>query len=579
MKAAGDKSVQDQLWTVCSKDPLFYFNVFSWTYDPRLEDAGMNPAVPFITYDYQDEVLLDLANAIGRNDVGIEKSRDMGASWMCLGIFEWFWRFRKNLSFMMMSRKEELVDNKEDYNALFPKFDFIHKHQPAWLVPKRHRNHMLMKNLENGSIITGLTTTGTSGAGGRCTAALIDEFGLFKLTEGYSSLGAVQHTTKCRIMNSTYKGQFGAYYDTMEKMKRSGQHVIRLHWSQHPEKRKGLYRAANGKVEHIDKSYVHPKGYKFVFDGTLRSPYYDLECERTPIPTQIAEDLDINPSGAASRPFDKDIIDRHIELHCKQHPPFTVGNINLRSDGSVEFTPMASGNFKLWIRLGPGDTVGSDDFVLSSDISAGTGASDSTMTIARRSDGEKVGEYSNNRIVPIDFADLAVGVAKWFNNAFMIWEKNGAVGISFGKQVVVSGYRNIYFRQDEKRIGRKETDQPGWHMDEETKGMLFGNYQRCLAMSRFINHSESAVLECGNYIYTGDGGIEHRKAATALDPSARSENHGDQVIADALAAWVVKDRPLVKPEPKKAGPVYGSFDWREEQLREREMAELQDDWN
>lgn len=572
--------MQDQLWTVCSRDPLFYYNTFVFTYDPRLEEVGLNPAIPFITYDYQDRAILELLNAIGRHDVGIEKSRDMGASWMCLLTFEWFWRFKKNLSFMMMSRKEELVDNKEDYNALFPKIDFVHKYQPAWLLPRKHRSHMMLKNLDTGSVMTGLTTTGTSGAGGRCTGALIDEFGLFKLSEGYSSLGAVQHTTKCRIMNSTYRGQFGAYYDTMEKMKKTGQHTIRLHWSQHPEKKKGLYRGLNGRLELLDKNYVHPKGYEFIFDGTLRSPYYDNECKRTPIPTQIAEDLDINPSGAASRPFDKDVLERHIETQCRPIPPFSIGTIEVRQDGTVEFVPMASGNFILWMRLTAGGKVPeNEEFVVSADISAGTGASDSCLSIVNRRTGEKVAQFSSNRIVPLDFADLAVAVAKWFNDALMIWEKNGSVGISFGKQVIASGYRKVYFRQDEKKLlNRKPTDQPGWHMDDDTKGMLFSRYQNRLATFRFINHSESAVLECGNYIYTGDGGIEHQKAATALDPSARSDNHGDQVVADALACWLVEDRPLAKVEEKEAPPAYGSFDWREAEIQKRELALADEDW-
>lgn len=575
-KAAADKNVQSQLWTVCSRDPLFYFNVFAFTYDPRLEDAGLNPAIPFITYNYQDDALLTLMNAIGKHDVGIEKSRDMGASWMCLLAFEWFWHFRKNLSFMLMSRKEELVDNKEDYNALFPKIDFIHKHQPAWLAPRKHRSHLMLKNLETGSVMTGLSTTGSAGAGGRCTAALVDEFGLFKPSEGYSSLQSVQHTTKCRIMNSTYRGQFGAYYDTMEKMKKEGQCVLRLHWSQHPVKSRGLYRAQNGRVEFIDKNYVHPKGYEFVFDGTLRSPYYDGECKRTPIPTQIAEDLDINPAGAASRPFDKDVLDRHIAQH--KLPPFVVGNVEVRDDGTISFAPMANGNLKLWLKLGPDDSVGPGDFVVSADIAAGTGASDSAITGANRSTGEKVLEYLSNRIVPLEFANLVVAIAKWFNNAFLIWEKNGPVGLSFGKQVQILGYPNIYYRQDEKKTIRKPTDQAGWHMDDDTKGMLFSRYQQRLAKSRFINHSESAVLECGNYIYTGEGGIEHKKAATSLDPSGRSDNHGDICVADALACWVVEDRPMPTPEIIKAPPAYLSDEWREAQRLKKEQEATDEDW-
>lgn len=80
MIRAARASAADQaaLRRMCSEDILFYVNAFCWTYDPRRDD----PTVPFITYPFQDEVFADLDASIGRRDICIKKSRDMGASWM-----------------------------------------------------------------------------------------------------------------------------------------------------------------------------------------------------------------------------------------------------------------------------------------------------------------------------------------------------------------------------------------------------------------------------------------------------------------------------------------------------------------
>ena len=68
----------------CKEDPIFFFNMFLWTYNPRLA----KPHVPFITYPYQDDFIKQIVSAVETGiDVWIEKSRDMGLSWVMLGIF------------------------------------------------------------------------------------------------------------------------------------------------------------------------------------------------------------------------------------------------------------------------------------------------------------------------------------------------------------------------------------------------------------------------------------------------------------------------------------------------------------
>ena len=87
--SATDIEVQRQLWTACKRDVLFFINTFCWLYEPRnsrLRGTTSN-VIPFITYEFQDNALLQMNEALGVQDIGIEKSRDLGATWMFLTLF------------------------------------------------------------------------------------------------------------------------------------------------------------------------------------------------------------------------------------------------------------------------------------------------------------------------------------------------------------------------------------------------------------------------------------------------------------------------------------------------------------
>ncbi len=101
-----DPSLAAKFWAACAADPLFYINAFCWTYDPRRKP---HTRLPMITYEFQDEGILDMVRAIGDHDILVEKSRDMGASWICILVFEWLWHFKPLQSLLFVSRTEDYV--------------------------------------------------------------------------------------------------------------------------------------------------------------------------------------------------------------------------------------------------------------------------------------------------------------------------------------------------------------------------------------------------------------------------------------------------------------------------------------
>jgi len=529
MLTLGNESDQNKLdiWKMCSRDFLFWVNTFVWTYNPKLTPAPTE--IPFITYDFQDWALLQADDSIDRpqddgtfgQDILFEKSsRDMGASWMCILPIAWRWQFREMQSFLMVSRKEEYVDKTGDPKCLFWKLDYIHKNQPGWLLPSGcggdrknpHRSKLHLRNPENGSVVDGESTTGDVARGDRRTAILLDEFAFVE--NGNKVLSSTGDATNCRLFNSTPNGAGNGFYAVRE---RKGVNRLRLHWSIHPDKAKGLYYDENGKP---------------------RSPWYDRECERRASALEIAQELDIDYLASGSQFFDVEVIDqiKNTDVCDPTHRGDVV--FNKETAEFKEFISDESGKLRLWCDLVNGKPSIETNYSVGVDIATGTGASNSVISIADSNTGEKVGEWSDPHTDPSKLGYYAVALCHWFSgecgNAFMTWESNGP-GRIFGKTVIDLGYRYIYYKRNENSLDKKQSDIPGWQSSRDSKLTLLGEYRRALAKKEFINRHLAAISECEDYVYLAGGGVAHQASQDTEDPSGARDNHGDRVIADALA--------------------------------------------
>ena len=115
-------------------------------------------------------------------DVGLDKSRKMGASEMCAKLGTLHAILLPETHGIIGSRKEDLVDKKGDPTTLFAKIDHTIRHLPGWLRGQLNveRNHMIMNILDTESSIVGETTNESFSAGSRSTWMVLDEFGRVK---------------------------------------------------------------------------------------------------------------------------------------------------------------------------------------------------------------------------------------------------------------------------------------------------------------------------------------------------------------------------------------------------------------
>ena len=584
----------------CADDVLFWINYFCWTHNPRLDPA----VIPFVTYPFQDEAIREIEEAIrSGHDVVIEKSRDMGASWLNVLVPLHQMQFDPMKSFLFVSRNESYVDEQGNPKSLFWKMDFLLKHQPKWLKPTSvMRKSMHLENNGNGTVISGESTTGEVGRGDRRTAILMDEFAAFETKAGYAALASTQSTTNCRIFNSTPKGVANAFYDVVHK---TGAKVIRMHWSQHPEKNKGLYTAVRnektGRMEpkllsdwkgivevcakgsKLVRRVAFPEDYPFILDGKTRSPWYDRECSRAVNPVEIAQELDIDYQGSDYQFFDPLAVERYKEQWCRD--PEMVGELEVDAaqGNALRLTENAKGSFSMFVPLDASGRMPVDEkFVCGADVAAGTGASNSTLAFYSRKTNEKVAEFANPNMLPDDFARFAVAACRFFNNALLVPDRSGPTGEVFVRRVLAESYTNIYFRRNERKMGAPRTDEPGVWLNPAMKTTVLQQYRDAIGRVTVINRSARAMDECLRFVMTQNGNVEHSSATSANDPSGARTNHGDLVIADALATLGLTENEVRDvPQEQVIPPDTLAWRMREERMQqaERSVDTLGPEWN
>ncbi len=530
-----------------------WINILGYTFDPR----HMEKHKPFITWPVQDRALCELHDAIdGGHDLLLDKSRDMGASWLNVAAFVWFLLFVPDTPLLMASRKEEYVDATGNPDTLFWKADYLINRLPDWMRPKIQRRHMHLANLANGSVIDGESTNGDLGRGGRRKAILLDEFAAVE--NGRSILAATADATPCRIFNSTPNGRGNAFAD----MRFSGKvKVVTLHWKDHPAKGAGAVLALD---EQTGKR-------------AWTSPWYRNECARRTSRKEIAQELDIDYLASGESFFDLDVCQR-LRASGELRPPLLTGEldyeVNTRVQGSrYQMSPVkwrgdwGKRRLSLWQPLA-GESRPPQDrpYVAFVDVAHGQGASNSVIKIGDADAAEEVASFVCPDTPPHELARYAVALCRWFGGRggepLLGWEANGPGGI-FGLEVLRLGYGNLLKARNMELEAQPQDARFGWHSTRRSKEYLLGDLRRALARGELTLHDEAAITEAEQYVYYASGAIGPSGLVQEAD-GARSA-HGDRVIAAAgLVLCMAEQRAS---PPPLAAPPPGSFADRSRQNR------------
>lgn len=238
-----------------------FVNDWCVTYNPRNAGTKTPTLMPFCTFPRQDDLINFILGCINDQESGlIEKSRDMGATWVCAGISAYMWLFHEGAAVGWGSRKEQLVDRIGDPDSIFEKIRMIIRYLPSFFYPngfneKEHMTYMKVVNPESGASITG-ESGDNIGRGGRKLIYFKDESAHYLRPELIEA--ALGDNTNTQIDISSVNGtanvfykrrQSGVVWEPDTKISKGKTRIFIMDWRDHPHKTQEWYDTRKEKQE------------------------------------------------------------------------------------------------------------------------------------------------------------------------------------------------------------------------------------------------------------------------------------------------------------------------------------------
>lgn len=231
----------------CRNNLIDFVNDFLVTYDPRVTPS----TIPFYLFPKQEEYLLwrQERKRLRQNGV-VEKSRDLGLSWLNCADQIHSWLFIDGYKGALGSRKIALVDRIGDMDSLFEKLRFMLRRLPRWFLPQdfdwnKHDNFSKLINPNNGSSLTGEGGVAI-GRGGRNAVYDVDEAAFLASPASIDS--ALSNNTDVIIYTSSANGMNFFY---KKRMSTPDDQVFRFHWKDDPRKNDAWYHQMKAKYDPV----------------------------------------------------------------------------------------------------------------------------------------------------------------------------------------------------------------------------------------------------------------------------------------------------------------------------------------
>lgn len=248
--------------------PIEFIEHWGVTVETRISDLDTPTTIPFILFKRQKELVQFLVECLDDQQSGlIEKSRDMGATWVCCALSVWLWLFRPGVSIGWSSRVLELVDVIGDVKSIFQKIRVFIKNLPPefWPAGFRPEDHLSFKRLINPETQAVISGEGGDniGRGGRSLIYFKDESAWYERPEMVEA--ALTSNTNCQIDISSVHGIGNIFHQKREagvdwhpnepKIERGKTRVFVMDWRDHPAKTQGWY--DEHKQSFIDRGIQH----------------------------------------------------------------------------------------------------------------------------------------------------------------------------------------------------------------------------------------------------------------------------------------------------------------------------------
>jgi phage terminase large subunit len=306
------------------QDPVAWINHWAFTYDPRIAGSDIPTTLPFVLFRRQVEFADFLLACVNEQQNGlVEKSRDMGATWLCCAVSVWLWLYWPGAAVGWGSRKEQLVDKIGDPDSIFEKMRIIIRHLPKFMLPARFSEADDMPFMKIINRVTGATITGEAGdnigRGGRKLIYFKDESAHYERPEKIEA--ALADNTNCQIDISSVNGlgnvfhrrrEAGSEYHPGQALARNRVNVFVMDWREHPAKDQRWYDDRKAKAESDGLLHVFAQEVDRDYSASVEGVIIPAAWVTSAIDAH--EKLGFDDSGAWSAALD--VADEGGDLHA-----------------------------------------------------------------------------------------------------------------------------------------------------------------------------------------------------------------------------------------------------------------------
>lgn len=244
-------------------NPAQFIDDWGVTFDPRNLERGLPAVIPFRLFPKQREWVEWVLERWKAGEAGLsDKSRDMGVSWLAMGLSCTLCLFVPEMAIGFGSRKEEYVDKLDSPKSLFYKGRMFLRHLPAefrggWNEDK-HAPFMRIVIPETGGVITG-EAGDNIGRGDRTALYFVDESAHLERPQLVEA--SLSATTNCRIDISSANGMQNPF--AIKRHSWPAHRIKTLHWRDDPRKDEAWYERMKEQIldevviaQEIDISYT-----------------------------------------------------------------------------------------------------------------------------------------------------------------------------------------------------------------------------------------------------------------------------------------------------------------------------------
>jgi hypothetical protein len=302
----------------CAADEAYFVAMFCRVYEPRRSARGGAGLIPFVPFSVQVRLLRRLRWMLDEappdspeGDLIIDKSRDMGATWIVAMFLTWGFLFEQPFTAKTVSRSESEVEKTHQPDAILtrvmenlkgikhgfvegdgsrsPAADYL---LPFGYEPETHHRELLFFRPDGLNTIHGESTkAGTTGRGGRSTFAVVDEAGAITGIEEIAA--TLVNTADHRVILGTQSLSFGYGWYRMthpdevggDEDDEAGPPVLAMEWWQHPWHDQDWYDGQRRRMKDDARFFREVERDVFHGDTTLVYPEaFDLKTEWCPYP-------------------------------------------------------------------------------------------------------------------------------------------------------------------------------------------------------------------------------------------------------------------------------------------------------